>query len=310
MPIKERSYVVTGESEDLNIDSGNITDTDKPSPISETAIIPAYGRSLSDIPYAFEAYASLQVLAPDVVAKVERQGLLTAELAPQFEAYYKIVQRLLEESGVDQVLELASGYTMRGLDIASQSPKTYVELDLPDVMQQKQNLIRHMGVSAPANLHLVSGDVTDDADMERALRHLDPAKPVAIINEGLMRYLDFPGKTKLAKTIHGVLERQGGVWINPDISLMQGVAQEDEIATNFSTSLSALSGVNTTGNLFSSTNHATKFFQGLGFSVEPHGLMEVSNRLTSPQKAGISKEAVDKVCKPLVAFVMRPSVKK
>jgi O-methyltransferase involved in polyketide biosynthesis len=46
-----------------------------------------------------------------------------------------------------------------------------------------------------------------------------PAGPVAILNEGLLMYLDDGEKRRLAASVREVLARRGGVWITADIYL-------------------------------------------------------------------------------------------
>ena len=43
-------------------------------------------------------------------------------------------------------------------------------------------------------------------------------EPIAVVNEGLLQYLDSQEKTVLGRNVHQLLKRFGGIWITPDIS--------------------------------------------------------------------------------------------
>src|SRR6185436_5762792 len=109
--------------------------TADPADISVTAKLSAYYRKFSDIAFAAEV-ASL-IGAEDAFAEIVRNhGLEPDKLtfyAPMFEARYKSITQLIRTSGASQVLELACGYSLRGLDLTRDSSLSYVETDLPDV---------------------------------------------------------------------------------------------------------------------------------------------------------------------------------
>src|SRR6185295_3546632 len=109
----------------------------EPKHISATAKLSAYYRQFSDIPFAAEV-ATL-IGADDTVGQITRDHGLEPEkltfYAPMFEARYKSITQLIRTSGASQVLELASGYSFRGLDVTRDNSLCYVETDLPDVEQ-------------------------------------------------------------------------------------------------------------------------------------------------------------------------------
>ena len=72
--------------------------------IGKTAIMVSYGRTFTDIPYTKEIFKALEQeagIAPE---------LLIPEIAPQIEARYKLISKLLKQSGINQIFELASGF--------------------------------------------------------------------------------------------------------------------------------------------------------------------------------------------------------
>ena len=76
--------------------------------ISSTAIVTSYPRIFTDIPYEKEIYEWLSNHCKDEVA-------LYKNMATEIEARYKLTNKLLDKSGMKQVVEIAAGYSSRGL---------------------------------------------------------------------------------------------------------------------------------------------------------------------------------------------------
>ena len=270
--------------------------------VGYTAVWTAYLRSFSDIPLSKELY--------ELLSKREygQQAVALQEpsIAPQYEARYKILTKLLLESGIDQVLELAAGFSGRGMTLTEKYPLRYVELDLPDVIAEKRSLVDTLRKGKlAATLQLVAGNALNQADMERAVAEFNPEKPTIILNEGLLRYLNFQEKTIVAQHVHGLLERFGGQWITPDISLATLLDLEDKVASGHTENLRRVSGKSIEGNLFDDVHHAICFFEDLGFTIERHSLLEVMDELASPAKLSIAPTDVEKMIAPAHVFVMR-----
>lgn len=276
------------------------------SKVALTAYGVAYLRTFSDIPLTTEIFEALeghmrasgQTYAPGTASK--------DHLAPQLEARYKLIDNLLAASGSTQVIELASGIAPRGMSTAMARPEiNYVELDLPGVMSEKEAIFSRLQLPKPANLHFVAGNALSSEDVTSAATDFSPNKPVAVVNEGLMRYLTFPEKTVLAQNIYSLLETYGGVWITPDISLRSALAREDNAAKGHTDSLKRTTGIDVSQNVFEDVAQAQRFFENLGFAVEQHRFLEVSDELVSPAKLGMSPDDVTRLNEPCVAFVMR-----
>ena len=89
--------------------------------ISPTAWLVAYQRTLSDIPLSVEIFAELQTIVKQTqsasdIESVEK--LKSPEMTPVWEARFKIVNHLLKAYHPDQVLEIATGFSPRGLEMA------------------------------------------------------------------------------------------------------------------------------------------------------------------------------------------------
>ena len=93
--------------------------------ISPTAIVTSYPRIFTDIPYEKEIYKWLSENCNEDVK-------LNKTMAPEIEARYKLTNKILDELEIKQVLELAAGYSSRGL-IYSKKGYSYVEIDLEHI---------------------------------------------------------------------------------------------------------------------------------------------------------------------------------
>ncbi|MBU6427616.1 MAG: hypothetical protein KGR26_01270, partial [Cyanobacteria bacterium REEB65] len=98
-----------------------------------TAKFVAYMRQFSDIPFAKEV---AQWLAADsALQELRREHELDLDelalFAPLFEVRYKSLAAAIRQSGIRQVLEIASGVSLRGLHMAIEDQIAYVETDLP-----------------------------------------------------------------------------------------------------------------------------------------------------------------------------------
>ncbi len=111
-------------------------------------------------------------------------------------ARHRIIDHLLDEaitSGeVGQVVELAAGFSPRGLELTRRHPGlTYVEVDLPDMAARKQEVLRGKGAD-PGRHRAVTTDVLDDrafaAVFSGPASLLDPARGTAVVTEGLLNY--------------------------------------------------------------------------------------------------------------------------
>lgn len=272
--------------------------------ISPTAWMIAYRRTFTDIPYSRDIFQELERLHKSLGEKANPNELKTPEIAPQIEARYKLVSRLIQESGVTQVFELAAGLSPRGLDMTSNSAINYVESDLQEISLQKKTIVDAI-VNRRPNLHLEVANALDIDTWQTAVSHLDQEKPIIVINEGLLRYLNFDQKAMVAKNIHALLEKFEGQWITPDITLKKIVQSENDATTKRVEKFYKTTGINIDANCFKNVDDAQKFFENLGFSVERHSFMEIIDKLVSPQKLGQSREKVEALLKNPVVFIMK-----
>jgi len=118
--------------------------------IGPTAWAVAYRRTFFDIPYARDIF--------DELKRIMQPPRLTPELAEeqacahdlQFEARFRLVSQLLEENRAKQILEIASGFSPRGLAMTHDGSVEYVEADLPDIIKAKKEIVRKLVQEAKA----------------------------------------------------------------------------------------------------------------------------------------------------------------
>ena len=200
--------------------------TTAPADISVTAKVSAYYRKFSDI--AFAAEVATLIGADDAFAEIVRNhGLEHDKLtfyAPMFEARYKSITQLIRTSGASQVLELACGYSLRGLDLTRDSSLCYVETDLPEVVATKRGLLeelRRRHELAPTPLHVVAdADVLDVEQLRAATAMLDRSRSLLVLCEGLIGYLTRQETARVAGNVRTLIDEfeGGGWWIVPDFA--------------------------------------------------------------------------------------------
>jgi O-methyltransferase involved in polyketide biosynthesis len=237
--------------------------------VSETALIPAFARgSSTDIPFAKEVLDCLQSRG-SAISGGPWGGRAVGDYASFFEARFKSVNRIVEQSGATQVLELAAGLSTRGMDFAERGI-TYVEADLADSIAMKREIVDAVLGGMPEKLHLCAVSVIDRAGL-LACCSVFENRPVAITTEGLLRYLTFDEKRQLADGVRDVLAKYGGFWVTTDIHLRRWAEQHRGLVRQAETERL---GRDLNPNYFDDTEHARIFFEECGFSVEPRPLLE------------------------------------
>lgn len=243
-----------------------------------TALIPAFARGeLTDIPWAKETLACLRARGSSLSGGPWNERA-AHNYAPFFEARFKAVNRILEERGATQVLELAAGLSPRGMDLARKGI-VYVEADLADSIELKREVVKAVLGGEPANLFLCEASVLDGGELSRCCAAFREDRPVAITAEGLLRYLTFDEKTRLCANVRDILSRYGGFWVTTDIHLRHWARQQSPI--NSATETESL-GRNLDPNYFDDLEHARTFFEGCGFEVDSRPLLEgIRDRVVS-----------------------------
>ena len=272
------------------------------SKISPTAKLVAYFRQFSDIPFAADVAALMH--AEDVF----NEFLQGTDLTPEFlnwaatlaEARYKSVVSAIKREGITQVLELASGLSLRGLAMTEDPEYTYVETDLPGITEEKRQILSiiksNQALRERQNLFFHAVNILEETQISSAIRHFEPSRPVAVIHEGLFQYLSMSEKETAARNIHSVLSRFGGVWITPDFETKAELERRSHQNSQLHSTRQAVTGA-TQRDLynaaFDNLEQIADFFSRLGFQFRISPQIDGSYQLTAMQNLGIPEANIN-----------------
>jgi O-methyltransferase involved in polyketide biosynthesis len=136
-----------------------------------------------------------------------------------FEARYASINVLLEDIRPQNILELSSGYSFRGLDYCINHHAHYIDTDLPQVVDLKINLEKELiGDDSifKGKLETLPLNALDEQSFDEIVARFNNS-PLTIVNEGLLMYLNTGEKKKLCHIIRKHLVQKGGYWITADI---------------------------------------------------------------------------------------------
>jgi len=285
-----------------------------PSLISVTAKVAAYYRQFSDIPFAAEV--ARRIGANEAFEQILREhGLERDKLtfyAPMFEARYKSITQLIVESGASQVLELASGYSLRGLDLGRSGTIRYVETDLPDVVAAKVSLLddvrqQHGLLPSPGHA-IVSADALDLEQVRAAAAGLDPRRPLTVLCDGLIMYLSKTETEQLATNIHRLLgEFAGGSWISPDFTFREEAGDLPPERVRLREAITGVTQRQLDASAFEDGDDLTAFLNRMGFDVQVRSQVEETPSFSSTEALGLDPASIDRMRAVLRVWVMRPA---
>lgn len=278
--------------------------------ISLTAIDVAFARTFSDIPFSkdiFNMIGEEKKRMTSVADEAKIDGMLIPKrIIPFFEARYKLINKLLKQSGIENIFDIASGLSPRGLTLTKKASVEYVELDLPGILKIKKEIVRAIlrrsQCQKRPNLHFYPASALSNSKIMGALKFFKKG-PVAVITEGLLRYLTHEEKIKVAKNIHILLSLRGGVWITPDIST-KGSGKDARRRKKVTDIFSRITKTDIEANMFLSNQDAVAFFRKMGFLVEVHRILEVADELKSPKKLGLTRRETEQRMKNRIAVLL------
>lgn len=269
--------------------------------ISPTAKFVAYFRQMSDIPYSKDIVDVFDVESSFQQLFMPNNKVMYGDIfAPLLEIRYKSIQYAIEQANITQVLEFASGISLRGLAMTKDPNITYVETDLPELNQEKIDLLstvmKRNNIKTRANLFFHAVNVLNVDEIESALRHFSVHKPLAIVHEGLFQYLTRDEKKQAAKNIHRLLERYGGIWMTPDLDTQSSFhtqlasrSQSEEMMSL----IKNLTGRDFMQNAFQDEGDVMAFFKDLGFAVSWQPQMNENISLSTLNTKHINQEVLD-----------------
>ena len=262
--------------------------------IIPTATTVLYPLIFTDVPLAKETFEFLE-------SKKKTEYLPDKNLAVEIEARRKLINKLLANENVTQVLELAGGFSSRGFEFCKNKEARFIEIDLPQVAELKRKCLVRLKYSMP-NWKILDGNALNNYDF--CEKYFDKNKKVAVINEGLLRYLTFEEKSVIAGNVKKLLQKYGGVWITCDFTPGKFVQNQDKNLKDLNKSLSALTDRNNLPR-FKDVKHVKTWLGERGFVAEVHDFIEAAPLLTSPQILGISKEKAAQFLTDAIVCVIR-----
>lgn len=267
--------------------------------ISPTAIVTSYPRIFTNIPYEKEIYNWLEKHCNEDVT-------LNKMLAPEIETRYKLTNKLLDKyNNIKQVLELAAGYSSRGL-IYSKKGYNYIEMDLENVSINKKEILNSIEQDIPNNLNIISGNALRKADYKNIEKYLKNDEEIVVINEGLLRYLTFDEKKQVAQNVYELLSKHGGIWITCDVTPKKFMDSQDKALPDFNKDLATITSRNNLNDRFKDINHIKEFFGNIGFElVEVHKFNEMKDELYSVNELNIFDEKIEKTLEDAIVVVMK-----
>jgi O-methyltransferase involved in polyketide biosynthesis len=284
-----------------------------PSLISVTAKLVAYYRQFSDIPFAKDV--ARLIGADDAVEQILREHQLDRAVltfyAPMFEARDKSLTHLIRQYGASQVLELASGYSLRGLDLTRGGTIRYVEIDLPEVVATKRRLlddIRQQHAIAPSPLHTVSvANALDYGQLRAAAAVFDPRKPLLILCEGLIGYLTREEVERLAMNAKTLLDEcAGGWWLVPDFSFRAEIRDLPPERVRLREAVTGITLRQLDASAFEDRDTLHAFLNRVGFDVHVRSQVDDTPSFSSIAALGLSPASVERLRPLLRLWVMTP----
>jgi len=189
------------------------------STISPSAQSLLWMKSLTDIPFARAAAA--QVFGEAALPSEGDERITPAFLRRllHFEARYWSIDAALDMLEISNVLEISSGFSFRGLQRVLYEDFFYIDTDLPGVVEVKEGLLKPLLRTLPdppvGQLLTKPLNALDEEALHKMVARFPPGK-VAILNEGLLVYLDESEKRRLCQSIRNILQRRGGCWVTGD----------------------------------------------------------------------------------------------
>jgi len=189
-------------------------------------------KGFSDIPFARKA-AELMLQPKAYIANLADMDFAFKARLIHFESRYRSIDQLLEGLPVNNILELSSGFSFRGLSLIQEKEVNYIDTDLPEVIDTKRNFVtalRAENFVAKGKLQTVPLNALDEKQFCETVALFPPGE-TAILTEGLLMYLNPEEKLRLCGIIHGILEARGGYWIVADIYIRKDIDQRNIMVT-------------------------------------------------------------------------------
>jgi O-methyltransferase involved in polyketide biosynthesis len=229
----------------------------------------------TNIPYAREV-AELLEYPNKYISDFKKRDFTFWASTMGLENRYWSIDQLLNDLTIKNILELSSGYSFRSLEHAKQEGIHYIDTDLPEIITTKKVFLNSLikdGFNTNEKLELLPLNALDKNNFQEIIGHF-PQGEVAIVNEGLLTYLNKQEKEKLCSIIHDVLTERGGYWITADIYLKD---KDAKLGLKFNDKIKEFNEQhNTEDNSFESFKDADTFFKDMGFVIDKEAKIKYS----------------------------------
>src|SRR5476651_589230 len=162
-------------------------------------------KALTDIPFIADAAHQMWGEATVTAFKSQRQDAPFLKRLLHFEVRYKSIDSLLETLGSKSILEISSGFSFRGLNMAINHPDVfYADTDLSEVITPKgdltMQLMEELKLKLKGELVMKAMNALDEESFRKTINLL-PAGTVTIVNECFLVYFNTTEKNKLFEII-------------------------------------------------------------------------------------------------------------
>jgi O-methyltransferase involved in polyketide biosynthesis len=223
-------------------------------------------KGYTNIPYARQMAALIQGPEPfDLNFDDKDFGFWLRVM--HFESRYWSIDQLLKETDSKNIIELSSGYSLRGLEMCTREAIHYIDTDLPEVIATKEQMISNQFSenTLKGKLELLPLNAMDAAAFNIVVNRFAKGS-VTIVNEGLLMYLNQEEKKQLCQTIHHLLKERGGCWITADVYIKRSLEMQQAFP-HTSGEAAFFEQHNIEDNKFDSYQAAETFFKEQGFEI-------------------------------------------
>lgn len=292
--------------------------------ISITAKLVAYFRTFTDIPFAAEVAERVNARAAflEILSRlhIDDQKILQGDslpvegkvYGPLLEARYKSIVRLLEESKINHILELASGFSLRGLAMAQNPNYVYLESDLNQLNVEKEKLVREVRskfeISDLGNHSIVDVNALHSDELDAALDCFPShGEEMAIVNEGLLMYLSAEERATVATNVRKALNKfRRGIWITPDFSTRALTDNVPESVKRFRNAVFGATDRQLYDSAFDNEEAIEHFFASVGFTSECCNQLDVVPVLSSLERLDIGETILDRLKPRMRIWILKP----
>jgi O-methyltransferase involved in polyketide biosynthesis len=231
------------------------------------------------------------------------------EYPPILEARYKSIVSLILKSGIPQVLELASGFSLRGLAMTRDAGMTYIETDLDELTSEKIRLVSEIRAQYQledyGNQHIAAANALDPVELRAAVRPLRRDRQLVIVNEGLIQYFSVAERETLASNVHDLLrEFGGGVWITPDFATKTDAKNISEERKRLRQVITGVTERSFYDAAFDTDEKVSAFFTDFGFRSALYDQVDETQYFASVKTLGLSPDLLERAKHGLKVWVL------